>query len=292
MKEYAYFPGCSLEKMAVSYHMSAMETTRKLGITLHEIEDWNCCGATTYFYIDELLAYTLCARNLAIAEKTGLDVVAPCSACYKNMYFTAAHLKKDADLAEHINFALEEDNLHFNGNINVKHLIEVFAKDVGPEELKSKVTKALGGIRVAPYYGCQIVRPQKEKENVEQPQFFEELLSAIGANPVNYPLKMRCCGGSLILSSRTAALSMVRNLLQSAVDSQAAVIATACPMCQVNLECYQQQVNQEFGTNFSMPILYFTQLVGLAMGILPKKLGFGKEFVTLAPALLLSQQEI
>ncbi len=292
MKEYAYFPGCSLEKMAVSYHMSAMETTRKLGITLHEIEDWNCCGATTYFYIDELLAYTLSARNLAIAEKTGLDVVAPCSACYKNMYFTAAHLKKDADLAEHINFALEEDNLHFNGNINVKHLIEVFAKDVGPEELKSKVTKALGGIRVAPYYGCQIVRPQKEKENVEQPQFFEELLSAIGANPVNYPLKMRCCGGSLILSSRTAALSMVRNLLQCAVDSQAAVIATACPMCQVNLECYQQQVNQEFGTNFSMPILYFTQLVGLAMGILPKKLGFGKEFVTLAPALLLSQQEI
>jgi heterodisulfide reductase subunit B len=291
MKEYAYFPGCSLEKMAVSYHMSAMETTRKLGITLHEIEDWNCCGATTYFYIDELLAYTLCARNLAIAEKTGLDVVAPCSACYKNMYFTAAHLKKDADLAEHINFALEEDNLHFNGNITVKHLIEVFAKDVGPEELKSKVTKALGGIRVAPYYGCQIVRPQKEKENVEQPQFFEELLSAIGANPVNYPLKMRCCGGSLILSSRTAALSMVHNLLQCAVDSQAAVIATACPMCQVNLECYQQQVNQEFGTNFAMPILYFTQLVGLAMGIQPKKLGIGKEFVTLAPALMLPVQE-
>jgi heterodisulfide reductase subunit B len=290
MKEYAYFPGCSLEKMAVSYHMSAMETTRKLGIRLHELEDWNCCGATTYFYIDELLAYTLCARNLAIAEKTGMDVVAPCSACYKNMYFTADHLKKDADLAEHVNFALEEDNLHFNGNINVKHLIEVFAQDVGSEELKSNVTKPLGGVRVAAYYGCQIVRPQKENENVEQPQFFEEMLSAIGAIPVNYPLKMRCCGGSLIISSRTAALSMVRNLLQSAVDSQAAVIATACPMCQVNLECYQQQVNQEFGTNFSMPILYFTQLVGLAMGIPPKKLGIGKEFVTLAPSLLSPEQ--
>ena len=286
MKEYAYFPGCSLEKMAVSYHMSAMETTRKLGIKLTEIEDWNCCGATTYFYIDELLAYTLCARNLAIAEKTGLDVVAPCSACYKNMYFTAAHLKKDADLAEHVNFALEEDNLHFSGNINVKHLIEVFSQDVDPQELRSKATKPLTGVRVAPYYGCQIVRPQKEKEDVEQPQFFEEMLSAIGATPVNFPLKMRCCGGSLILSSRTAALSMVRNLLQCAVDSQATVIATACPMCQVNLECYQQQVNQEFGTNFSMPILYFTQLVGLAMGIPTKKLGIGKEFIAMAPSLL------
>jgi heterodisulfide reductase subunit B len=286
MREYAYFPGCSLEKMAVSYDMSTRETASKLDIKLNEIEDWNCCGATTYFYIDELLAYTLCARNLAIAEKTGLDVVAPCSACYKNMYFTAAHLKKDADLAEHINFALEEDNLHFENKIGVKHLIEVYAQDIPAEELKSRVTKPLAGVRVAPYYGCQIVRPQKEKENVEQPVFFENLLTTIGAVPVNYPLKMRCCGGSLIISSRLAALSMVRNLLQSAVDAQAAVIATACPMCQVNLECYQQNVNAEFGTNFNVPIMYFTQLVGLAMGIAPKKLGIGKEFVAVAPALL------
>ena len=290
MKEYAYFPGCSLEKMASSYNQSSIETTKKLGIKLKEIDDWNCCGATTYFYIDELLAYTLCARNLALAEKTGLDVVAPCSACYKNMFFTAAHLKSDPDLAEHVNFALEEDNLHFNGTVGVKHLIEVFANDVGPEELKSKVTNPLEGIRVAPYYGCQIVRPQKDKEDVEQPQFFENMLSAIGATPVNYPLKMRCCGGSLIISSRTAALSMVRNLLQCAVDAQATVVATACPMCQVNLEVYQQQVNQEFGTNFSVPIMYFTQLVGLALGVPQKKLGIGKEFIDLAPSLLQAGQ--
>lgn len=291
MKEYAYFPGCSLEKMAVSYHLSALETTKKLGIKLKELEDWNCCGATTYFYIDELLAYTLCARNLAIAEKTGLDVVAPCSACYKNMYFTAAHLKKDADLAEHVNFALEEDNLQYNGNVNVKHLIEVFAQDISAEDIKSHVTHPLEGVRVAPYYGCQIVRPQKEKEDVEQPQFFENILSAIGATPVNYPLKMRCCGGSLIISSRTAALSMVRNLLQCAVDSQATVIATACPMCQVNLECYQQQVNTEFGTNFNFPVMYFTQLIGLAFGLPHKKLGIGKEFVSFAPSLIPAGQE-
>jgi len=290
MKEFAYFPGCSLEKMASSYHMSALETTKKLGVALKELEDWNCCGATTYFYIDELLAYTLSARNLAIAEKTGLDVVAPCSACYKNMYFTAAHLKKDADLAEHINFALEEDNLRFEGKVGVKHLIEVFAEDIGAEELKSKTVKPLEGVRVAPYYGCQIVRPQKENEAVEQPQFFEEILSAIGATPVNYPLKMRCCGGSLIISSRTAALGMVRNLLQSAVDAQTTVIATACPMCQVNLEVYQQQVNQEFGTNFSVPVLYFTQLIGLALGVPQKKLGIGKEFVDFAPSLLQAAQ--
>jgi heterodisulfide reductase subunit B len=286
MKEYAYFPGCSLEKMALSYHLSAVETTRALGVELRELEDWNCCGATTYFHVDELLAYTLAARNLAMAEKEGLDLVAPCSACYKNSYFTNVYLKEDPELADHINFALEEDNLHYSGSIAVRHLIEVFVQDVGLEEIRSKVSHPLDGLRVAPYYGCQIVRPRKGGEDVEQPQFFEGLLSAIGADPIEYyPLKIYCCGGSLILTSRRAALNMVRNLLQSAVDSDAAVIATACPLCQINLECYQKQVNQEFGTELSIPVMYFTQLVGLAMGISPERLGIGKELVSAAPIL-------
>jgi heterodisulfide reductase subunit B len=291
MKEYAYFPGCSLEKMALSYHLSAVETTRKLGVGLRELEDWNCCGATTYFHVDELLAYTLTARNLAMAEKEGLDLVAPCSACYKNSYFTNAYLKEDPDLADHINFALEEDNLQFSGSIEVRHLMEVYVNEVGLEEVKSQVSHPLEGLRVAPYYGCQIVRPKKDGEEIEKPQFFEDLLSAIGADPIDYyPLKVHCCGGSLILTSRRAALSMVRNLLQSAIDSDVAVIATACPLCQVNLECYQNQVNQEFGTKLSIPVMYFTQLVGLAMGIAPEKLGIGKELVSAAPVLFSPQR--
>lgn len=285
MKKYAYFPGCSLEKMALSYHDSAIETTRKLGVELIELEDWNCCGATAYFHVDELLAHTLCARNLAMAEKENLDLVAPCSGCYKNMYFANANLKRDPDLAEHINYALEEDNLRFTGSSAVRHLMEVFVNDVGLEEIKTKVTQSLDGLRVAPYYGCQILRPRKDHEDVEEPQFFEDLLSAIGAVPVEFPLKLRCCGGALIITSRPSALSMVRNLLQSAVDSGAAVIATACPLCQVNLECYQKQVNQEFGTELSIPVMYFTQLVGLAFGIPPKSLGIGTELVSTRPIL-------
>jgi heterodisulfide reductase subunit B len=195
-------------------------------------------------------------------------------------------LKHDADLAEHINFALEADDLHFTGNVGVKHLIEVFAQDIGPEALKSKVTKPLEGVKVAPYYGCQINRPQKDHEDVENPMYFEEIMNAIGATAVHYPLKMRCCGGSLIVSSRTPALTMVRNLLQSALDAGANVIATACPMCQNNLECYQQQVNLEFGTKYQVPIVYFTQLIGLALGIPAKKIGLGKEFISFEPSLL------
>jgi heterodisulfide reductase subunit B len=283
MKKYALFPGCSLEKVAQSYYLSTLETARQLGVELQELDDWNCCGATAYFHVDELLAYTLSARNLAMAEKEGLDVVAPCAACYKNMYFTNAHLKSDPDLAEHINFALEEDNLHFSGKIAVRHLLEVISQDVGPEEVRSKVSNPLDGLRVAPYYGCQIVRPQKDSEDVEQPHYFEDLLSAVGATPVDYPYKLRCCSGSLLITNRRAALSLVRDLLQSAENCKAAVIATACPLCQVNLECYQQQVNQEFGTSFSMPVLYFTQVLGLALGIPPKRLGIGKELVSATP---------
>ncbi len=280
MKEYVYFPGCSLEKIALSYHLSALETTKKLGTKLIELEDWNCCGATAYFHVDELLAYTLTARNLAMAEKVGSEVVAPCSACYKNMYFTNVHLNEDPDLAEHINEALHEDNLSFSGKMTVKHLLEVFSNDIGTEEIKKKVVYPLSGLKVAVYYGCQILRPRKDHEEVEQPHFFEDLMTATGATPVDYSLKMTCCGGSLLISSRPAAYSMIHNLLYEAQRVEADVIATACPLCQVNLECYQQQINQEFGTQFSIPVVYFTQLIGLALGIAPKKLGFGKEFLS------------
>lgn len=280
MSIYSYFPGCSLEKMALSYHESATQTAQALGVELKEVEDWNCCGATTYFHVDELLAYTLVARNLAIAEKEGHDLVAPCSACYKNAYFTNAYLKEDRDLFDHINYALEQDNLHFFGNIEVKHLMEVFVNDLGMDEILSKVSHPLKGLRVAPYYGCQIVRPRKDNEDVENPQFFEDLMSALGAEPVEFTDRLRCCGGSLIITSRKAAFSLVHDLLRSAADCSADVIATACPMCQTNLECYQMQVNQEYGTNFSIPIMYFTQLMGLSMGLKPKSLGIGTEFIS------------
>jgi heterodisulfide reductase subunit B len=286
MKQYAYYPGCSLESLAKGYDVSTKEVTRALGLDLREIEDWNCCGATAYFPVDELLAYTLVARNLAIAEKTGLtDFVAPCSACFKNAYFTNAYLKQDPDLADHINFALEEDHLHFDGKLKVRHLIEVFIEDVGLEEIKNKTTNPLTGLRVAPNYGCQLIRPRKGKEDVENPRFFEDLLSAIGAEPIEYATKTRCCGGSLIITNRHAALDMVRILLEDAIKSGAHVIATTCPMCHVNLEVYQAQVNQEFGTNLSIPVIYFTQLMGVALGLEKKRLGIDKAIVAKTPML-------
>lgn len=289
MKTYAYYPGCSLETMAASYHVSAVETAHRLGVALQEIEDWNCCGATPYSHIDELLADTLCARNLALAEKQGLDLVAPCSGCYKNLYFANAHIRKDADLAEHMNYALEADDLAYSGSVEVKHLMEVFARDVGLGAIREAVTHPLAGLQVAPYYGCQIVRPRHQgvtPQETEGPTIFEDLMAAIGATPVTFPARLRCCGGSLIATNRKAALDLLRTLMKSAVSSGADVIATACPLCQINLECYQREVNREFGTEFSIPILYFTQLMGMALGIAPKRLGIGSEIV--APTAVLA----
>jgi heterodisulfide reductase subunit B len=285
MKQYAYYPGCSLESLAKSYQQSAVEAAGQLGLEFKEIEDWNCCGATAYFHADELLAYTLVARNLAKAEEMGLDFVAPCSGCFKNAYFTNAYLQEDPELADHINFALQADNLQLNGTLKVRHLIEVFVEDVGLEEIEKKASRPLNGLRVAPYYGCQLVRPKKNGEEVENPQFFEELMSAIGAEPVEYGTKTRCCGGSLIITNRKAALDMVYRLLQDAANRNTDVIATICPLCNVNLELYQKQVNREFGTEFSIPVMYFTQLLGLALGVAPKRLGIGKELISAIPML-------
>jgi len=285
MTRYAYYPGCSLETMAATYHVSSMEVAHKLGIELEELDDWNCCGATAYSHVDELLATVLCARNLAIAEKQGLNIVAPCNACYKNLWTTNAALKRDADLAEHMNYALEADDLHYDGGIEVSHIMDAFVTDEALGTIRDKANERIKGLRVAPYYGCQIVRPRRpglELSQLDNPQYFEELLRAAGADPVPYPYKVRCCGAALMVTNRPAALRMVRDLLQSAVDCGAEVIATACPLCQTNLECYQSAVNHELGTEYALPILYFTQLIGLALGVGVKRLGIGKELVSAA----------
>ena len=283
MNRYAYYPGCSLETMAASYHVSSMEVAHLLGLELEELEDWNCCGATAYSKVDELLATVLCTRNLALAEKRGLDIVAPCNACYKNLWTTNAALQRDADLAEHMNYALEADDLHYGGSVRVRHIMDAFVTDEAMATIRQLAGDRIKGLKVAPYYGCQIVRPRRPGVDLAQadnPVYFEKLLKAAGADPVPFPYKLRCCGAALMITNRRAAVQMLRDLLQSAVDAGAEVIATTCPLCQTNLECYQGEVNRAYGTGFELPVLYFTQLLGLALGVAAKRLGIGRELVS------------
>ena len=288
---FAYYPGCSLPKNAIAYHKSTLAVAALLGINFNEVEDWNCCGATEYISIDALPAYALIGRNLALAARqpaNGGTLVAPCSACYLNLKKTNKYMADSPRLAADVNTALAAGGLHYQpDSLKVRHLLDIFVNDVGYDAIAEKVKKPLYDLRVAPYYGCLIVRPalNGEYDDPEYPTSLDRLMRVLGANVVDFPLKTHCCGGHMTQISENVALELIRRLLKNASDYHADVLVTLCPMCQLNLDGYQENVNKHFGTDFHIPILYFTQLIGMALGIPARELGFGKEFVDASPAL-------
>ncbi len=289
--KYGYFPGCSLEKSSKPYDDSAKAIAEPLGLNLEEIEDWNCCGATEYFSLNKTAAFALVARNLALASsQDGFEnLIAPCSACFLNLRKTDHYMGKFPIIGERTNEALAAGGLSYNpGSIKVRHLIDVVVNDVGFENIREKVSNPLTSLRVAPYYGCLIVRPEFSDEPFDDPEYpmsLDHLMNAVGATVVDFPMKAHCCGGHMTQISSETAFELIRRLLQNASEYDADVIATICPMCQLNLDAYQSQVNRHFGTDYNLPILYFTQLVGLALGIHPKELGIGKEIISASKAL-------
>jgi heterodisulfide reductase subunit B len=280
---YAFYPGCSLEVNAAAYDVSTRAVVGALGIELQDINDWNCCGATEYFSQDELTACAVIARNLALIDPKCKQVTAPCAACYLNLKKVDTLMAEHPDLGAKINEALAAGGLHYKpGTVQVKHLLQVLFEDVGAEKIKAKIKRPLTGLRVAPYYGCQIVRPYNGFDDPEYPTKLDELLKWLGAEVVDYPVKSHCCGGHMTQISEPEAFELIRRLLQSAKEYDADVIACMCPMCQLNLDAYQSRVNSTFNTDFNLPILYFTQLLGVALGCSAKALGFGKEIVAAA----------
>ncbi len=289
--KYGYYPGCSLEKNAASYHVSAIAATKPFGVEFVELEDWNCCGATEYVSLNLMASYALIARNLAIAAKqtnTDHQLVAPCSLCYLNLSKTEKYMTESPKLAEKVNTALNAGGLSYKpGEMRVRHLLDIVVNDIGYDAVASKVTKPLKGLRIAPYYGCMIVRPSLPGgfDNPEYPTSLDKLMRVLGATVVDFPMKAHCCGGHMTQISQSTGLELNRQLLQNAADYDADIIVTLCPMCQLNLDAYQSDVNKFFDTKFHLPILYFTQLMGLALGVDARNLGIGKEFVDARPAL-------
>ncbi len=280
MKDYTYFPGCSSsDGGAKAYGWSAQAVSKILGMNLVELDDWNCCGSTPYSSVEELASFCLSARNLALAEKTGLDLVTPCSSCYVILNRTNAYLKQYPQLKAKVKEALAAGGLAYNGSVRVRHLLDVLANDIGYDSIAEKVRKNLGGLKVAPYYGCQVVRPRYGFDHPEFPQSLDKLVASLGAEPVDFPLKARCCGGSLIISEEDLALELVRGLLDSARKEKAQCLITVCPLCQTNLDVYQARVNRRFGTGYRLPILFFTQLMGVAFGLSEESLGLETNIV-------------
>ncbi|MCX7020930.1 MAG: CoB--CoM heterodisulfide reductase iron-sulfur subunit B family protein [bacterium] len=284
--KYTYYPGCSQTRTSRAYDASVRGVAGKLGVELVELEDWNCCGASNYIAIDARKAFMLSARNLALAEKTGRrDLVTCCSGCYVILAKSKKYIKQNPKLHADIDEALATAGLTFSGDINVRHILDVLVNDVGGERIRAAVTHPLAGLKVAPYYGCQIGRPYGEFDDEEWPHSLDDLVTWTGAEPVNFPLKAKCCGGILMTTQPEVGRTLVGKLLKNAKDAGADCIVTACSLCHVTLESYQKKVSRHLGEDVNIPVLYFTQLLGRALGLTPKELML-KDSLTHAEAVL------
>ena len=278
---YLYYPGCSAEATGKAYDISTRVMMDKLGVELIELDDWNCCGATSYFSVRELDSFAIAARNLAIAKKQGdEDLCVICNACYTTLAKTNRYMDESPEIFEAVNGALGAVNREYDGQKAVRHVMDILVNDIGLEALEAKVTRRLTGLKVACYYGCQYSRPMGAFDDTEFPVTMDNFFQALGAETVDFPGKVKCCGGMMMLTKEEGALRLCHELLKGAQDAGADVIVCACPLCEMNVEGYQPRVNKTFGTSFDIPVMYFTQLAGLAFGADPKQLAIDKQIVS------------
>ncbi len=278
--KFTYYPGCSSQGAGIHLDRSLHAIATKLDFELETIEDWNCCGASVgHVKGGQLAQWSLSGRNLALArQQSTADIVSPCAACYLNTHFVNEKMKADEKARGQINEALEAGGLNYQGDLKVRHICEVLVNDVGIANIKDQVTNPLHGLKVAGWVGCQTVRPFAGKENggqyttYDQPKFLDEFTEACGAEPVPYDkARTACCGGSVSIYSPEKTLHLMRGILKEAADAGADVISTPCPLCQQNVEMYQERINKEFGDSFNIPIVFYSQIMAVAFGMDGKK---------------------
>lgn len=268
---YVFYPGCSLEGTALEYQVSTRALFAALGLTLQELPDWTCCGASAAEAVNGELATLLAARNLALAETLGkqVEIVVPCSACYLNLKKVEVGISGDVALLRRINAGLAQNGLALKGTCKVKHLLEVLVLDIGAEALAPLILHPLEGLKVIPYYGCQCLRPYPVFDDPEQPSSMDALIAATGATPLTWRMGAKCCGASHLTTDLETGLVLVQKLLAAAQGAD--VIVTVCPMCQMNLEAFQDKVSARAHRNLRIPIVYLPQLLGLALGFSPSE---------------------
>jgi heterodisulfide reductase subunit B len=287
-KEYqtvAYYPGCALEGTGHAYNASTKAVGKALGLALEEVKDWNCCGAMEVKNIDPKVQTYLSSRVLSIAanEMKAKVVMAPCNGCYHNLKKAEYDLANDTASRETVDRISKKagHETYRAGSLETIHALDWIKHGIGEEDLKRRLKGSLKGLRVANYYGCMYTRPrhifpEKDRgagsESTSQPHFMDDLLAAAGAVNVDFPLKTACCGGAHTLSDSDTSTRLVLNLLRAAEAAGAEVIATECPTCHSGLEMHQVRAEKVLGEKTTVKMLYFTQLLGVALGVSPRKL--------------------
>jgi heterodisulfide reductase subunit B len=278
--EIAYYPGCSLHASSQLYDIQNKLVFKKLNIDLREIEDWNCCGATSASKTNDFLSVALPARNLGIADATGLsEILIPCSSCYSRTLVSQRRLQEDTPLRDAIN---EELSHKVKGKIKVSSILEVLLPRVASGELSEKATRKLEGLKPACYYGCLLTRFPSDvtvPDDVENPQGMEKVCKALGAEPIDWGYKTDCCGASAAVNDADVSLGLMAKILKDAVARGANCFVTTCPMCQFNVDAYQDQVAEKYGIRERLPVYFITELMGIAMGMSPQAMQVDRHFV-------------
>ncbi|MBM3287906.1 MAG: heterodisulfide reductase subunit B [Candidatus Eisenbacteria bacterium] len=279
MSAYAYFPGCSLHATAREYDESIRAVADALKIGLNEIEDWCCCGATPAHALDPRSAQILGLWNLAHASKGQAGpVLTGCASCFSRLRAVKNEIQ---EREEHIRGAREALGLDIDPRLEILHVAQVLAGEEIREEIKARLSHPLKGLRVACYYGCLLTRPRGAGavDDVEAPRILEDLVELVGAEAVDWPLRLDCCGASMAMPRPDLVRELSGKILMMAHERGAKVLMVACPLCHSNLDFQQEAILRELGQSFRIPVLYLTQLVGLALGIDPGRLGLGRHFV-------------
>ena len=280
---YGFFPGCSLGATARAYGMSFERIARVLDLDMPELEDWNCCGSTVFQSLGEASSLSLSARNLALAEKSGSkELVTPCAACFAVLRKATEYLAHKPELKGQVDAALRETGLRYGGGVGVRHLLDVLVNDIGLDAVRAKVTHPLAGLKVACYYGCLLTRPPAitGAPHHEYPVTMDRLVTALGAVALDWSYKTECCGAAFAVSRPELVTRLVERIIDDARGVGAEMVVAACPHCQGNLDMYQRD-----SAEGPLPIVYFTQLMGLAFGASPRDLGLAKHFRDPAPTL-------
>jgi len=277
--KYAYYPGCASDSTARDQHASWIAVARTLEIDLAEVEGWICCGTTPAHQSDRLLAATLPAANLVRAQTMGSDMVVTCAACYSRLKMSNYQIRNHRMIREQVGGILGKD---YDGSVRVRHVMEVLLEDVGVEKIREALTASLNGLKVACYYGCLLVRPPEimQFDASENPTSLDRLVNAMGGESLEWPHKVECCGGALSLTRTDVVIKLTDAILGMAGAAGADCVAVACPMCQLNLDVRQMDIEKELGRRHGMPIIYITQLLGLCLGISQEKLGIEKLMVS------------
>lgn len=289
--EIAYYPGCSLQASSELYDIQSRMVFRRLGVELKEIEDWNCCGATSASKTDDFLALALPARNLGLADASGLaELVIPCSSCYSRMLVSQKKLVDDPGLKNKINAELTKK---VEGKIKISSILEVLVSKAISGEIAEKSIKKLEGLKPVCYYGCLLTRFPCDVEvpdNVENPQGMEIVCKVLGAQPLDWSYKTDCCGASAVINDTDTSLLLMSGILKDALARGANCFVTTCPMCQLNLDAYQDRVGEKYGIQKRLPVYFITELLGIAMGFSPKELQLNRHFID--PLVLLMELKL